>query len=303
MSKSHSILVVDDEEFNRELLERYLQRDGYQVVQAVDGEHAWEILTSGEHRFAAILLDRLMPRLDGMGLLARIKSEPRLSYVPVIFQTAVDDKESIAEGIRAGAFYYLVKPCNRDVVLAIVHSAVDLYVTLDAGRAAFSKEQQQLFGMLQQANFTIKTLAEARQLATLLSEIHPDPQRSLLGLSELMINAVEHGNLEISYAEKSELLRQGRWEEEVERRQYLPGYADRHITVAYQRLPEAITVTITDQGNGFDWEPYLTLPPERAFDPHGRGIAMSKLVSFDTLEYQGRGNQVMVTTRLQPASG
>lgn len=298
MGQALNILVVDDDPFNRDLLDNYLQGAGYKVVQAHDGEHAWEILNRDEEVFVAILLDRMMPRLDGMGLLMRIKNDQRFTYIPVIFQTSVEDVDSIAEGIRAGAFYYLVKPCNKDMVLAIVHSAVDLYDSVKSSQKTVSDETRQFYRLMQSAQFSFQTLAEACFLAARLAEAHPDPQRSLLGLSELMINAVEHGNLEIGYGEKSNLLKQCRWEEEMARRVQLPCYADRQIMVAYQRHADAIRVTITDQGKGFDWEQYLTLSPERAFDPHGRGIAMSKLVSFDVLEYHGRGNQVTVTTWL-----
>ncbi|HLD95062.1 MAG TPA: response regulator, partial [Alphaproteobacteria bacterium] len=54
-------------------------------------------------------------------------------------------------------------------------------------------------------------------------------------------------------------------------------------------------IRIKDQGNGFDWKKYLELSPERATDPHGRGIAMAKTLSFSRLEYQGCGNEVVAT--------
>ena len=58
---------------------------------------------------------------------------------------------------------------------------------------------------------------------------------------------------------------------------------------------DANRVTITDQGNGFDWQTYMEFNPERVFDLHGRGIAMSKAISFDSLEYLGKGNCVVTT--------
>jgi hypothetical protein len=53
-------------------------------------------------------------------------------------------------------------------------------------------------------------------------------------------------------------------------------------------------MTIQDEGDGFDWQKYLDFDPERAFDPHGRGIAMARMMSFDALEYQGKGNTVVL---------
>jgi hypothetical protein len=59
-----------------------------------------------------------------------------------------------------------------------------------------------------------------------------------------------------------------------------------------------VSFDIADQGDGFDWQKYLEISPERAFDPHGRGVAMSRMMSFDTLEYIGSGNRVIATKKL-----
>jgi len=76
-----------------------------------------------------------------------------------------------------------------------------------------------------------------------------------------------------------------------------PAYAERVARVRFSRDAGAVTIHIADQGEGFDWRPYLEFSAARAFDPHGRGISMARMVSFDSLEYQGRGNEVVV--RLQ----
>jgi hypothetical protein len=65
--------------------------------------------------------------------------------------------------------------------------------------------------------------------------------------------------------------------------------------VALEKSDNASRVTITDQGNGFDWQTYVEFSPERVFDLHGRGIAMSKAVCFDSLDYLGKGNSVVTT--------
>jgi anti-sigma regulatory factor (Ser/Thr protein kinase) len=66
------------------------------------------------------------------------------------------------------------------------------------------------------------------------------------------------------------------------------------VTVTLSREAGDITLTIQDEGDGFDWRKYLEFDPERAFDPHGRGIAMARMMSFDALDYQGNGNTVVV---------
>ena len=295
---SVELLVVDDEVFNRDLLQELLTAAGYTVVLAEDGEQAWEILESGKHAFSAILLDRMMPRLDGMGLLARIKADRKHDDLPVIFQTAIDRPADIAEGINAGAFYYLVKPINENVLFAIVQSAVSTFHLSSDMRQAASQEQAALANMLVKSEFHLRTLPEVRTLATSLSGYYPQPQRVFLGISELLINAVEHGNLGISYQEKSSLLQAGKWEREIERRLTLPEHTNKRVEVMLEHRPREMSLTIRDCGEGFDSKKYMEMSPERAFDPNGRGIVMSRITSFDTLEYSDKGNHLVAVVKI-----
>ncbi|GGP26196.1 response regulator [Silvimonas amylolytica] len=296
LDKKPRLLIVDDEPFNLEILTEHLQDADYDVVTADDGEAAWDLL-SRDRAFDAILLDRMMPRMDGMALLARLKQQPELMQVPVIMQTAVGAAENVREGLTAGAYYYLIKPFQRDMLLAIVSAAVEFY------REKRQLEQQLVaqagnYGQLMSAEFEFSSMEEARQLTLVLSHACPEPQRVALGLSELLVNAVEHGNLGIRYGEKTRLLQLGRWQDEVESRLANPEYAARRVRVNFSRSKETITIVITDEGNGFDWRPFLEFSPERAFDPHGRGISMARMLSFDQIEYQGTGNTVMAQVRL-----
>ena len=106
-------------------------------------------------------------------------------------------------------------------------------------------------------------------------------------MHELLINAIEHGNLGITYAEKTELVLSGEWFAEVERRLADPIYAEKEAQLTFHAATDAITVNIQDAGHGFDWEQYLELSPERAADVHGRGISAARAMSFDSLEYLG----------------
>lgn len=291
------ILVVDDEPFNLEILTEHLSDAGYSTVTAEDGQEAWEHLQH-DRDFEAILLDRMMPRMNGMELLAQLKQSPALKYIPVVLQTAVGAADSVREGLLAGAYYYLTKPFDRAMLLAIVAAAVSdsqarsgVLKSLESQRGAIS--------LLQRGEFFCHTLEEARELTGLLAAAFPDPERVALGLSELLINAIEHGNLGIGYDEKSRLLRDGVWQDEINLRLQDARYRDKRVNIQIERLPHVITLTVRDEGKGFDWRPFLNFTPERAFDPHGRGISMSRLMSFDTLEYQGSGNEVIVRVVIQ----
>lgn len=292
------LLVVDDDGFIREMLEMLLTSGGYAVTLAGDGEEAWTILDSNQHHFSAILLDRMMPRLDGMGLLARIKADSRFPHLPVIFQTANDRPQDIAEGIKAGAFYYLVKPVDKEVLFAIVRNAVNTFRLTDKLQANFNPEHIELFSLLHRVEFKLQSLSEARSLSPIIASFYPLPQRVLLGVSELIINAIEHGNLGISYQEKKSLLQSGEWEPEIMRRLTLPEHNHKKVSILLEHIMNELRLTISDVGAGFDCAEYLEMSTKRAFDPNGRGIAMSKMMSFDSLEYKGMGNQVVTVVKI-----
>ena len=132
-----------------------------------------------------------------------------------------------------------------------------------------------------------------KHLSSMLASVFPNPTQTVLGISELLINAIEHGNLGVSYEEKTTLLNEDRWTEEIERRMLLDKYKNRYVRVSLTRSHQELTLWIRDEGSGFDWREYLEISPDRATHNHGRGIAMSKSLSFDTLQYIGRGNEVI----------
>ncbi len=106
-----TVLVVDDEAWNRMLAEAILEDDGYRILLAEDGEEA--LARVAEERPDAILLDVMMPRLDGFEVCRRLKSSRRTFFVPVMMLTALADSESKVKGLEAGADDFLNKPINR----------------------------------------------------------------------------------------------------------------------------------------------------------------------------------------------
>lgn len=300
MTQGARVLVVEDEEIAAGLICHTLMEHEHRVTAVADAESAWRALKSGAS-FEAILLDRGLPGMDGMALLQRIKADAELRHIPVVMETGLDDSASVREGLAAGAYYYLTKPLQPPLLLAVVDAAIEQYREFTAMRAAV-RETGQALSFLEAGTFRCRTLAEARELAHGLAHACPDPGRVALGLQELLVNAVEHGNLGIRYAEKTRLMIEGGWLEEVERREADPAYLARRVTVHLARGAAALKLTIQDEGDGFPWENYLELSPERAFDPHGRGIAMARMLSFDAIEYLGNGNTVTATIAVPPAA-
>ena len=99
----------------------------------------------------------------------------------------------------------------------------------------------------------------------------------------------------ITYQEKTELNEKGEWHNEVVRRLELPEYKNKEATLNFSHTEGQFTFTITDQGSGFEPENYLEMDPARAYDSHGRGIYMARLMSFDNIEFLKNGSQVVAT--------
>lgn len=288
------LLLVDDDDFICSVMESGLIQLGYEVDIANDGWQAWNKLQSTPNRYDLVLLDKHMPRLDGISLLKQLKNDPSLTKLPVVILTGDNHPEEVAEGLAAGAFYYLIKPAAPQILDAVITNALEDRRRNEELREIVS-QQESCHGLMRRGEFIYRTLTEAKGLALLLASASQKPSRTITGYSELLINAVEHGNLEIGYREKSRLLASGRWHEEIENRLSSPEYAERSVEVKLENNEHSFVVTITDQGQGFDWQRYLEFEPERAFDLHGRGIAMSNNFSFDRLEYWGKGNSVTAT--------
>ena len=298
MTNKTRILAVDDEALNLEILLEYFADECALTLDTADGgEAAWALLQNPENDYKAILLDRMMPGLDGIGLLKRIKGDARLAGIPVIMQTAANSAAQIREGLEAGAYYYLTKPYRRDNLLAIVQAALIDAEARDALRLQLHSHINSL-QFLKQAEFSIRTVDEASQLASFIARACPNAEMVVMGISELLINAVEHGNLGLSYAEKSSLKRDDCWRPEIDRRAALATNIEKEVKLQFQRDERSITLRVIDQGNGFDWQSFLEIEPERAFDPNGRGIALARLLSFSTLIYEGGGNTAVATISL-----
>jgi anti-sigma regulatory factor (Ser/Thr protein kinase) len=214
--------------------------------------------------------------------------------VPIILQTALARRDQILEGIRAGAYYYLTKPYDVDMLRSVVRTATADYRGYRELQSQVRKGVDSL-RLLKQALFSFQTVEQAHDLGTLLANTCPDPTATVIGLTELLINAIEHGNLGITYEDKSRLYANGAWNEEVQRRLAMPENASKRAEVSFERDDERIRFVIRDQGKGFDWQRYIQIDPQRAFDTHGRGIAMAYRLSFSHLEYRGSGNEVVGT--------
>jgi len=291
---SASLLVLDDEPLNLEIIGEYLSDTGYRLSFFEDPELAWQALDERPYDFDVVVMDRMMPKLDGLSLLKRIKADVRMKHLPVIMQTAAANPEQVSEGLAAGAHYYLTKPFRSEALMAIVRAALHdraRWADVSQRMANHSRAVQ----LLTQASFVLKTLEEAEAVAGLLALSAEDCDTVAMGLAELLVNGIEHGNLGIDFQTKARLKSEERWQEEILIRQQLPENRDKQVRVAAQSQQGMMRVLIEDEGSGFAWQEFLTISPDRAFAPNGRGIAVSRQMAFAQMRYLGCGNAVEVT--------
>ena len=196
---SHSILIVDDNHNNLEVLSETLTRAGFQIAVAIDGENALEQIQY--YKPELILLDVMMPGIDGYQTCQQIKANPDTFDIPIIFMTALSDTEHKVRGFAIGAVDYITKPFQREEVLARVRVQLqlrNLTRTLEEQNRMLKKEiiqRERVEGSLTKLNQELEKRVEER--TNKLS-------RTLKTLRQAQVELVEQKNeLEIRVRERT----------------------------------------------------------------------------------------------------
>lgn len=121
-----AVLVVDDDEPTRRLAATWLEKAGFQVVHADDGAACLALVRAAPERFAAIVLDVMMPGLNGFTVVEQLQRDPRTAAVPVLLLTAhANDESDVVRGIESGAAHHLAKPYSGAVLVARVRALAE----------------------------------------------------------------------------------------------------------------------------------------------------------------------------------
>lgn len=288
-----AVMLVDDDELLRMLIGAQLEAAGYEVIEADSIEAALRVLASPgmAAKLDAMVLDRGLGSADGLTLARQMKTNAEWKQIPVIMLTAYDKPEQTREGLDAGVFYYLNKPVQQPVLISVLTRARQ---EMERQRNLQSELRKHRggFARMESGKFEFSTLEHVEQLSCFVANCFPDPQRVLTGIAELMINAVEHGLLQLGFAEKGELLEQGIWRMEIDRRQQLAENIQKQCELVFTRRSEGCYVSVRDPGPGFQWRDYLTFDPARAPHAHRRGIAQAAS-RFDKLAFNEAGNEAV----------
>jgi signal transduction histidine kinase len=191
-----SILVVDDDPVVRSIMRATLQRDGFCVIEARDGVEGCRLYD--EHRPDLLLVDVIMPRMDGYELCRELRSRPESGYVPIVVATSLDDLPSIARAYDAGATDFIPKPINWLVLNHRVR-----YI-LRASRAfeELRSNQQRLIAAKEAAEAASR--AKSEFLANMSHELRT-PLNAIIGFSGMMSDRM-FGSLNDKYAEYADII-------------------------------------------------------------------------------------------------
>lgn len=191
MNRTNHILIVDDVADNIQVAMNFLQEDNYEFSFADNGKEALSILGEETVDVDLILLDIMMPDMDGYEVCQKLKASPRWQEVPVVFLTARVDAESIAKGFDVGGVDYITKPFHANELLARVKNHIQLHHA-----KVFLKHQ----------NIDLETKAKYEQIR-LLTELEDNQKEMIYMLTELMeATSDETGKHIRRMAESSRLL-------------------------------------------------------------------------------------------------
>ena len=287
------ILVVDDDPTMQMILQGMVEKAGYKVTIAENGEKALQFLDVAGDNISVVLLDRNLPDMDGMDVVKVVHDNEALSGIPIIMQSGSTDLDRIREAIEGGVYYYLSKPFSLEALQNVLSMALK---RADIEHVLTSRVNREYApsNLIRSAAFIMKTYEDARNLSILLSTLFPKPSSVLPGMLAVMANAVEHGTLEIGYEKKAELVVQNKFLKEIERLEKTKKNKAKEVEVQFVHKDGRMSVRITDQGKGFDWKSYVDFNIERKSFVNGYGV-LKALQSFDEVKYNTAGNQVMVS--------
>ena len=292
---SKTLLVVDPCAETQALALEQAKMRGLSVITAPDPHVATTMLDMTVPD--VVLTDLFLPDMGGLGLIRQVRA--RYPHASLILMAEEGNEVTIVEALRAGAVDYLHKPAIGD----------ELGSAFDRALHAIPRTVEDAPGV-EQLEYRLVIGTDPGYVETCVTWLiqgtammFPETQRLHLRatLIELIVNAVEHGSLEIFYQEKHEALAKDQYETLISARRRDPRFAKRRVVIraCYDKTARMLRYTITDEGKGFRWKSFLTRAdqPCDSRDANGRGVFLARAF-FPDLTYNDRGNEVSFSVPL-----
>jgi YesN/AraC family two-component response regulator len=289
------ILVIDDEHPVRDIMKTALTGKGFEVFEASNGKNG---ISEFEERDPEIIItDVNMPEMTGIELTKQIKDlNPEAD---VIIMTGYGTEELVIEALRSGASNYIKKPIQFNELFNILDNIIlkkeNMKRFVVSKDVVLHEKKHLVLG-----NDMLKVWGTVNQIVfNLPPTLHDKTVEGIkLGLYEMLVNAIEHGNLGITYDEKKEALEAGNYSTLFEKRLKEAIAKGKVVGIESTYSGDELVVIIRDQGPGFDYRnlPSLT-EPDALLSAHGRGILLASLY-FDTISYEDPGNAVTLVKKL-----
>ncbi len=294
MSEKHHILLVDDEELIVELLENYFVSLGYEVTAVENAEKALEQLQQN-YKYDLVITDINLPGKSGIDLL-KITREIRPD-LPVVLVTGHKTMDFAISAIKNGATDFITKPFQLNNVRKVVEKVIRYKLKSEKKERIFE------YARFIKMDFEFPTRElDAGVLADYLARLllktrfcsENEVNQFYLVFLETIVNAIEHGNLELASTIKGDDFdRFLKFEQLREERLKDPAYGDRKVYIQMELSPRMFTLTIRDEGPGFDWQAVLEKAAMETInlESHGRGFVFIQSV-MDEMLFNDKGNSI-----------
>jgi DNA-binding response OmpR family regulator len=292
---ARTLLVVANDTNTQAVILEHAKAQGHSVISA--STPALGLSTFDMTQPDIVVTDLFLPEEDGIMLVKQIHE--RRPTCPVVLLTDAGHGESTIEGLRAGALDYVQQPIDEAAFAQVLQRAIHrLPVSVDDAPGVERLEYVLVMGA--DPSFVESTVTWLIQ-GTAMGLMESRQLHLRAALQELVMNAVEHGCLELRYHEKIDAMAQDRYDELIQRRRTEAHFRDRRVTIRaiYDKRQQVLTYRIADEGKGFNWKSRMKsgLDVCPTGDASGRGIFLA-CSFFPDITYNDKGNEVMFTVSL-----
>jgi DNA-binding response OmpR family regulator len=282
------ILIADDQDALRSLLSKLLSREGYEPIEARDGESAIELYRAIKP--PVVVSDIMMPKMDGLSLLQEIKAiDPGAA---VILMTGHGNEDILLKALQGGATNFFKKPFDIRGLIKEINKIFQYKVETVRNHlfSPYFVEETKSFALKTGDPQYLPIVNQITlQLPCLLAE--SEVLNLKIGIEEMIVNAIEHGNLGISSTEKNLAIEDGKLGDLFAERLRLGDNGSKRVFISSRISADAFLISVCDEGEGFNWRSLPDLLPENLLAYNGRGIFLTKIY-FDEVRYNEKGNEV-----------